>query len=316
MWTTARYGSPGPQSVLNTTVRDADEVEMERILRSIGYLCWGEDDPSVRLDRLLTDDQLRVKGLGEAVMMKFLAITHPERFITVYPYGGKLGKRRMLRLLDIAEPDTDSRGEMQVRSNDLLRERLDRVFPNEPKGMGSFLYWYAEREAEPEVDRDVDPLDELSEELLVDRSFLADIVALLEEKGQVVFYGPPGTGKTYLARKLAEALVPDPTRRVVVQFHPSTSYEDFFEGYRPETDDAGGMIYRLQPGPFAELAQRAVEAPGKRHIMIIDEINRANLPKVLGEMLFLLEYRDVPVRPLYRPDDPFELPKEIGRAHV
>ncbi len=45
--------------------------------------------------------------------------------------------------------------------------------------------------------------------------------------------------------------------------------------------------------------------------MVIDEINRANLPKVLGEMLFLLEYRDESVRSLYRPDDPFELPKNL-----
>ena len=72
------------------------------------------------------------------------------------------------------------------------------------------------------------------------------------------------------------------------------------------------MTYRLTPGPLAD-ARRARHArrPGKRHIMIIDEINRANLPKVLGELLFLLEYRDEAVRTLYRPDDAFELPKNL-----
>ena len=75
--------------------------------------------------------------------------------------------------------------------------------------------------------------------------------SLLEDKGQVIFYGPPGTGKTYLARQLAEALAPDPTRRSLVQFHPSTSYEDFFEGYRPEDTDDGAMSYRLTRGPLA-----------------------------------------------------------------
>lgn len=105
--------------------------------------------------------------------------------------------------------------------------------------------------------------------------------------------------------------MPDAERRPVVQFHPSTSYEDFFEGYRPETDAEGVMTYRLQRGPLADLAARASDAPGRRHVMIIDEINRANLPKVLGEMLFLFEYRNTPVRTLYRPDDPFELSKDI-----
>ena len=155
-------------------------------------------------------------------------------------------------------------------------------------------------------------IEDLAEELLLeDRGFLDDIVELLDDKGQVVFYGPPGTGKTHLARKLAEALAPDPSRRMLVQFHPSTSYEDFFEGYRPETGPDGAMSYRLTPGPLARLAERAAADPGRRHVMVIDEINRANLPRVLGELLFLLEYRDESALTLYRPDEPFELPSNL-----
>lgn len=161
------------------------------------------------------------------------------------------------------------------------------------------------------VDADSDLLDDLAEELLVDREFLDEIIELLEDKGQVIFYGPPGTGKTYFARKLAEALVADPRGRPIVQFHPSTTYEDFFEGYRPATNDEGQLSYHLKPGPLAQLAERAHRAPEERHIMIIDEINRANLPKVLGELLFLLEYRGTPVRTLYRPDEPFALPENL-----
>ncbi|MCY4193976.1 MAG: AAA family ATPase [bacterium] len=151
----------------------------------------------------------------------------------------------------------------------------------------------------------------LASELLVDRAFLEDIVALLEDKGQVILYGPPGTGKTYLARKLAEALAPAAGRRALVQFHPSSSYEDFFEGYRPEGGDEGELTYRLTPGPLARMAARAAEAPDHTHVMIIDEINRANLPKVFGELLFLLEYREESVQTLYRPDDAFELPQNL-----
>ena len=311
IWNTRRYGSTGPMSVLNTSLRDADDREYDRIIATIDYLCWDDDPAATRIDKVLTDEKLKVRGLGESVIMKLLAIAHPEQFITVYPFTGSKGKLRMLRELGLEAPDAVSRGELQVKANDMLRARLDHHFPGDPWGIGSFLYWLTEREDEQPPETEADPLDDLADDLLVDRKFIDDIIALLEDKGQVVFYGPPGTGKTYFARKLAAALVPDVERRPIVQFHPSTSYEDFFEGYRPETDLEGAMTYRLKKGPLADLATRAADSSRLRHVMIIDEINRANLPKVLGELLFLLEYRNTPVRTLYRPDDPFVLPKNV-----
>lgn len=312
IWNSSRYGGTGPMPTLNISLRDADEEEFRRIVETIRYICWGDDPAEVRIDRVLTDRAYSVKGLGESVIMKLLAVSHPDRFITVYPYQGPSGKLKMLRLLGLSEPEASSRGELQVRSNDALRERLERYFPEDPLGIGAFLYWLTERRDEPATDElPSDPLGDLADELLVDSEFVKEVVELLEDKHQVVFYGPPGTGKTYFARKLAEVLAPDPERRPIVQFHPSTSYEDFFEGYRPETDSDGVMTYRLQRGPLAELAALAATAPGTRHVMVIDEINRANLPKVLGEMLFLFENRNTPVRTLYRPDDPFELPKDV-----
>jgi 5-methylcytosine-specific restriction protein B len=311
IWNTRRYGGPGSQAVLNTSVRSGEAADYDRIIDTFRFVCWGDGDDADRIDTVLDVDSPRyVKGLGESVIVKMLAISHPERYVPVFPYSGPRGKRAMLQLLDLPEPSGDSRGRLQVESNDTLRERLDRFFPNDPWGMTQFLYWYAERET-PRPPDPIDVISQLADELLVERGFLDDIISLLEDKGQVIFYGPPGTGKTFLARKLAEALVPDPTRRALVQFHPSSSYEDFFEGYRPETSVDGDMTYRLTPGPLALLAERALEAPSKRHIMVIDEINRANLPKVLGELLFLFEYRDEQVRTLYRPDDAFELPKDL-----
>ena len=155
-----------------------------------------------------------------------------------------------------------------------------------------------------------DPIDIAARELLVKRSFLDDIVSLLEDKGQVILYGPPGTGKTYLAKRLAEALVPDSEFRSLVQFHPSTSYEDFFEGYRPVPAADGGIGYELTRGPLARMAAHAEEHQ-ERHVMVIDEINRANLPRVLGELLFLFEYRDEQVSTLYRSDAEFGLPDTV-----
>lgn len=311
---TGRYGRPGPMSSLNRTLRDANPAELESLLESLSYLCWGSDPVDERIDALLDPEQRGVSGLGESVILKLLAITNPERFLPVFPFTGEMGKARMLKLLDLPMPDSAlSRGERQVAGNDRLRERLDPLFPGDPWGQAQFLYWLNARgstTSTPAGGDDVDELAELAERLLVPKSLLEDIVALLEDKGQVVLYGPPGTGKTYLARELARVLAPDPNRRMLVQFHPSTTYEDFFEGYRPEESD-GVLSYRLTKGPLALLADRAEQSPGQQHVMIIDEINRANLPKVLGELLFLLEYRGEAVRTLYRPDDAFELPQDL-----
>ena len=80
-------------------------------------------------------------------------------------------------------------------------------------------------------------------------SFLDEIHELLEAHRQVIFFGPPGTGKTYVAQRLAEALAPIDEHRMLIQFHPSTSYEDFFEGYRPLSDRRrpDGVQARLRP---------------------------------------------------------------------
>ena len=154
-------------------------------------------------------------------------------------------------------------------------------------------------------------LDSVVEECHLDgRSFIDDLVALLRDKRQIVLYGPPGTGKTFIARKLAEALAPSVDRRRFVQFHPSTSYEDFFEGYRPSTDSGGNLSYTLEQGPFASLVEHATEDGERRHLLTIDELNRANVPKVFGELLFLLEYRNESVVPLYRPDG-FSVPENV-----
>ncbi len=306
------YGNPGVQSALHASVNNADEGEYQRILDTIEYLCWGEGDDADRIDAVL-DAPDKINGLGESVVMKLLAICHPDRYLCVYPYWGDYGKLQLLRVLGLEEPSREaSAGQRNVESNNRLWERIEPFFPGDPWGMMQFLYWYDERgeEAGSEVE-DGDPIGEAAEDLLVDRSFLEDIVGLLEDKGQVILYGPPGTGKTFLARRLAEALAPDPAYRKLVQFHPSTSYEDFFEGYRPEQTAGGGIGYRLTQGPLARMAEHALEHPDRRHVMVIDEINRANLPRVLGELLFLFEYRDEQASTLYRPDDEFWLPDTV-----
>ncbi|MGW7302835.1 AAA family ATPase [Streptomyces sp. NPDC054829] len=154
----------------------------------------------------------------------------------------------------------------------------------------------------------------LAADLLVhDRAWLEELRELLVDERQIVLYGPPGTGKTYLALKLAEYFGGGPEQVKIVQFHPSYAYEDFFEGFRPVEDpETREVAFRLTAGPLRELADLAARE-GNRHIphfLIIDEINRANLAKVFGELYFLLEYRDRSVRLTYSGDD-FWLPRNL-----
>jgi 5-methylcytosine-specific restriction endonuclease McrBC GTP-binding regulatory subunit McrB len=108
----------------------------------------------------------------------------------------------------------------------------------------------------------------------------------VERADNALLFGRPGVGKTFVVAELAYVLLGarDERRIKRVQFHQSYAYEDFVRGYRPRP--GGGFEYR--DGPMLEFCAQA-RRDGRPHVMIIDEINRGNLGKILGELMLLIE---------------------------
>ena len=131
----------------------------------------------------------------------------------------------------------------------------------------------------------------------------------LQRPLNTILYGPPGTGKTYATRKRCVSIcddadgdfsdddVRDRYEELVdedqvefVTFHQSYGYEEFVEGLRPRVGDGtAGFALVAEDGVLKRIAERAREAHGTPHVLVIDEINRANVSKVMGELVTLLE---------------------------
>ena len=156
-------------------------------------------------------------------------------------------------------------------------------------------------------------------------------IDLLIYQKQIILQGPPGTGKTRLAKQMANFIINgnvEPNIENIkeqvklIQFHPSYSYEDFVRGIVATTEDGKGVKYETQNKILATMAEKAKDALGDeyykkdtsderkkeilkeadKYILIIDEINRANLSSVLGELIYALEYRDEAVESMYELD--------------
>jgi hypothetical protein len=124
-------------------------------------------------------------------------------------------------------------------------------------------------------------------DLFLSEADLKSVIETAKRKKNIILQGPPGVGKTFVSKRLAYLLMGenDPSRVEFVQFHQSYSYEDFVQGWRPNSE--GG--FNLKSGSFYEFCRKARSDLSRPHVFIIDEINRGNLSKIFGELLMLIE---------------------------
>ena len=150
---------------------------------------------------------------------------------------------------------------------------------------------------------------EFLREVYMSEAAYDELTQLVDYKYNVILQGAPGVGKTFAAKRLAYAMMgeKDERRVAMVQFHQSYAYEDFIQGYKPARDG-----FELRNGVFYDFCKAAEQDSGRLYFFIVDEINRGNLSKILGELMMLIEKdkRGQSLKLLYA-DETFSVPSNI-----
>lgn len=137
-----------------------------------------------------------------------------------------------------------------------------------------------------------DDIEDLSDGTGFPEEDIEQWIRSINRKKQAIFYGPPGTGKTYMAERVADLLIEGGDGIVeILQLHSSYSYEDFVQGIRPVSNANDELRYPVVQGRFLDFCEEARDRNGPC-VLILDEINRADLSAVFGELMHLIEYRE------------------------
>lgn len=232
-----------------------------------------------------------VANRGTQTALGFGRVVGPYQFIAESEYPHRLP----VEWIDVRSRRIDESG-WRMTFVRLDRARVERLLAAPLREGAPPTEEEEEEDVSPPVGRHPPyPIDALAQDTRFDARELEGMLASIRRKGQALLAGPPGTGKTFLADHLARHLVADGDGIVeTVQFHPAYSYEDFVQGLRPIASE-GAMRLDLLPGCLLDFLKRASRTPAPS-VLIFDEINRANVSRVFGELMHAIEYRGRAVR--------------------
>jgi hypothetical protein len=296
----------------------------QRVAEAKGSVWWGKfgssESPIAKKQLDMINAQLEAGvdtcaflfGGGELFRTSLREITtDPERVdADLLPgYYEKSECNLFVRIGDFEELPSGWLTEHTVLARDPLvsADAMSKALGNQTTPLFVYELW-SDAETPPTPTSSLD-LAWLAGRTYLDEEELKDLLDALEERGQIILAGPPGTGKTWIADHLARYLTDDqPLRTRTVQLHPSYGYEEFVEGLRPVADEKGAITFKPVKGLILQMAED-MEGSDETRVLVIDELNRANIPRVFGELLFLLEYRDKTIDLQFSPG--FSLPANL-----